>query len=102
MATKKATQPEKPEKSKKPSLLKRRVDVPVKGRLGKVVRAPGWLRIFGGYFTGAWRELREVRWPTRRATWVLTLAVIVFTSLLTSFILALDFGFEQLFKRILL
>ncbi len=100
MAQEKATQSEK--QSTKKSLLKRRIDVPVKGRFGKTVRTPQWLRTFGGYFTGAWRELREVRWPTRRATWVLTLAVIVFTSLLTGFILALDFGFEQLFKRILL
>ena len=41
----------------------------------------GWTKPFraiGGYFAGAWVELRQVRWPNRRATWSLTLAVILF------------------------
>lgn len=100
-ATKKPEKTEGAKKGKK-DLLKKRVNLPAKGRLGKSVRAPKWLRAIGGYFAGSWRELREVRWPTRRATWGLTVAVLVFSTVLTGFILALDFGFEQLFKKVLL
>lgn len=100
---KKAT---KNEEEKKPTLVKKvltkRVDVAKGERLGKDVKAPRWIKAIGGYFTGSWRELREVRWPTRRATWGLTMAVITFTVVLTIFILALDYGFEQLFKQVIL
>ena len=95
------------DKEKKPALVKRvlrkRVDV-AKGNktLSRDVKMPKWLKAIGGYFVGSWRELREVRWPTRRATWGLTTAVIMFTVVLMIFILALDFGFEQLFKKVIL
>lgn len=102
MAKKAAAKPENEVKSAKKSVLKKEVNLPAKGSLNRKARAPKWLRAIGGYFAGSWHELREVRWPTRRATWVLTLAVIIFTALMVVFILALDFGFEQLFKRILL
>lgn len=78
-------------------------------------QAPGWLkalgRVFiifapfrpiGRYFTGAWRELRQVKWPTRKASIQLTFAVVVFTAVMMGFIVALDTGFEQLVKRIIL
>ena len=55
----------------------------------------------GGYFKGAWVELREVRWPTRRATWSLTLAVLVFTAFFMVLILLLDAGYKALFETIL-
>ena len=29
----------------------------------------------GRYFRNSWRELRQVEWPSRRATWQMTLAV---------------------------
>ena len=83
-------------------LLKRRLNLPIKGRLGKTVAAPKWLRALGGYFVGSWQELREVSWPTRRATWGLTAAVLLFTVVLVALILGLDFGFEQLFKKVIL
>ena len=89
------------ERSKK-GLLKRRVDLPAGGKLGRTVRAPRWIRAIGGYFIGSWRELRQVSWPTRKATWGMTLAVILFTLAFTVIILLLDLGFEQLFKRIIL
>ncbi len=87
---------------KKQSLLTRRVDLPARGRLARSVRLPRWLRAIGGYFTGSWRELRQVNWPTRRATWGMTLAVILFTLVLAIIILLLDIGFERLFKRVIL
>ena len=55
----------------------------------------------GGYFKGAWYELRQVRWPNRRTTWGLTLAVIAFTVFFVTLILLLDLGFQWLFDQIL-
>ena len=86
----------------KNDVLKRRVDVPAGKKLGRNVRAPRWIRAIGGYFIGSWRELRQVTWPTRKATWGMTLAVILFTLAFTLIITLLDLGFEQLFKRIIL
>ena len=87
---------------KKQGLLKREVNVSGGGKLSRNVRLPRWIRAIGGYFANSWRELREVSWPTRKATWGMTLAVMIFTLVLAVFILLLDLGFEQLFKRIIL
>jgi preprotein translocase SecE subunit len=83
-------------------LLQRRINLPIKGKLAKNARAPKWLRAIGGYFVGSFMELRAVQWPNRKATWSLTLAVIIFTVVLAGLILGLDYLFEQLFKRIIL
>ena len=56
----------------------------------------------GRYVGGSWRELREVRWPNRKTTWGLTLAVLVFSGVLTLFIILLDLLFDFISKRILL
>lgn len=55
----------------------------------------------GGYFKGAWVELKQVRWPTRKATWGLTLAVLIFSAFFLGFILLLDFLFQELFQLII-
>lgn len=55
----------------------------------------------GGYFKGAWIELRLVRWPTRRATWGLTFAVLLFSAFFVVIILLLDILFKFLFELIL-
>lgn len=100
--TKQKTTKSAKDQDKKHGLLKKRVSLPGKGKLSRSVKTPRWLRAIGRYFTGAWHELREVSWPTRRATWGLTLAVIIFTCAIMILVLALDYGFEQLFKWILL
>ena len=65
-----------------------------------VLTAP--FRALGRYFKGSWQELKQVQWPSRHATWGLTLAVILFTLFFAALILALDTGFQYLFNRILL
>lgn len=55
----------------------------------------------GRYFKGAWVELRQVRWPTRGATWSLTGAVLLFTGFFVVMVLLLDAGFKFLFEMIL-
>ncbi|MEI7918457.1 MAG: preprotein translocase subunit SecE [Candidatus Saccharibacteria bacterium] len=60
-----------------------------------------WLIKFGGYFKGSWKELRQVRWPDRKATWGMTAAVLLFTGFFALLILLLDAGFNELFKLII-
>lgn len=55
----------------------------------------------GRYFKGSWAELRQVRWPDRKATWSMTGALVVFTLFFVLVILLLDYGFSQLFKLII-
>jgi preprotein translocase SecE subunit len=54
-----------------------------------------------GYFTGAWFELKQVRWPNRRSTWSMTGALLGFTAFFVVFILLMDALFEYLFKLVL-
>lgn len=54
------------------------------------------------YVKGSWHEIRQVRWPNRRATWGMTLAVIGFTMFFALVILFLDGIFQALFKNFLL
>lgn len=92
--------------AKKPSkigaALTKRVGQKAEAGIKRDVKMPKWLRAIGGYFVGSYRELRQVKWPNRRASWSLTFAVIVFTTVLVVFILSLDYGFEQLFKKVIL
>lgn len=64
-------------------------------------QVPRWISGIGGYFKGAWFELRLVHWPNRRATWSLTGAVLAFTAFFVIFVLLLDAGFKYMFELIL-
>lgn len=64
-------------------------------------RKPNVFARIGGYFKGAWVELRQVRWPNRRATWGLTLAVILFSLFFVVLILLLDSLFKYIFELII-
>lgn len=55
----------------------------------------------GGYFKGAWYELKQVRWPNRRATWSLTGAVLLYTAFFVVLVLLLDGLFKFIFDLIL-
>ncbi len=56
----------------------------------------------GRYLRDSWREIRQVRWPSRKATWKMTLAVLVYVALFMIFLSLLDmfftFMFDKLFK----
>ncbi len=56
----------------------------------------------GRYLRDSWREIRQVRWPNRKATWKMTLAVLVYCAIFMVFLLLLDalftFIFDLLFK----
>ena len=67
---------------------------------GRKIFAP--FRAIKRYLVGSWNELRQVRWPNRKQTWVLTVAVIVFSLFLGGLIFLLDLGFTFLFKEVVL
>lgn len=54
-----------------------------------------------GYFKGAWEELKQVRWPNRKSTWGLTLAVILFASFFLLIVVLLDTFFKYIFELII-
>ena len=53
------------------------------------------------YLRDSWMELRQVRWPTRKYTWKMVLAVIVYSALFMVIISLLDLFFSWLFGLIL-
>lgn len=58
-------------------------------------------RAFGRYIRDSWREIRQVRWPNRKATWKMVLAVIVYTAIFVVLLVLLDLFFEFIFSKIL-
>lgn len=55
----------------------------------------------GRYLRDSWREIRQVRWPNRKATWKMVLAVLVYTALFVIIISLLDLFFTWLFSLII-
>ncbi len=76
-----------------------------KGRKEERPLSKHWyIRIFqrtDRYLKGSWYELKQVRWPTRQATWGLTVAVLIFSAFFVALIMLLDFGFNALFELII-
>ena len=54
-----------------------------------------------GYFRGAWQELRQVRWPSRKNTWKMTLSVIVYVLIFAGIIMVLDWIFQAISKLVI-
>lgn len=54
----------------------------------------------GRYLRDSWRELRMVRWPSRKATWKMTLAVLIYCAIFIIFIVLLDMFFTFIFNLI--
>lgn len=54
------------------------------------------------YFRNSWKELRQVTWPTRRETWQLTLAVIIFSIIFGAIIAVVDYGLDKGFKQLII
>lgn len=60
----------------------------------------GWL--VPRYFINAWREVKQVTWPTRRETWRLTFAVFLFALIFGSLIAGVDKLLDEFFKKVIL
>jgi preprotein translocase subunit SecE len=69
--------------------------------IGKVCKFIGRI-LWPAYFRNSWKELRQVTWPTRRETWQLTLAVIIFSVIFGVIIAFVDYGLDKAFKQILI
>jgi len=52
---------------------------------------------FGRYLRDSWREIRQVRWPNRKATWKMTLAVLIYVAVFMIFLTLLDVFFTFIF-----
>ena len=55
----------------------------------------------GRYLRDSWREIRQVRWPSRKATWKMVLAVFFYCAIFMIFILILDAFFTFIFNQLL-
>ena len=55
----------------------------------------------GRYLRDSWQELRQVRWPNRKATWKMVAAVLIYTVLFVVLITLLDMFFSWFFNLIL-
>jgi len=58
--------------------------------------------LFISYFRNSWRELRDVTWPSWKLSWRLTWAVLVFSIFFGVIVALVDYGFDKLFKRLIL
>jgi preprotein translocase SecE subunit len=67
----------------------------------KLFRILGYI-LLPKYFRNSWKELRQVTWPTRRESWQLTLAVIVFATVFGGIVTLTDYGLDKIFKQVLI
>ena len=66
-------------------------------RIKKISRA-----VIPKYFRESYKELKKVKWPSRKEAWKLTFAVTIFTIFFGLVIALADFVLTQLVERILL
>lgn len=85
------------------SALKKEVDVKVPLPDNKFGKFLGKKRsLIPAYFRNSWREVKKVKWPTRRESIKLTFVVIIFTAFFTVLTAVVDAGFSTLVERIIL
>ncbi len=107
----KAKDPNKPSSDKK---LKdqevkkvQKTDKPVVKEAKKTVKKKKPFILFrpfvalGRYLKESWQEIRQVRWPNRKTTWKMVLAVFVYTIFFVVLIMLLDALFTFLFNLLL-
>ncbi len=59
-------------------------------------------RLTPGFLVNAWKELRQVTWPSRGETFKLTLAVLIFAVVLGLAIAGVDYLLQKLFREVIL
>jgi preprotein translocase subunit SecE len=84
--------------------LKKEVNLPIPmpdNKVGNVLkkhrRVPG-----SKYVVDSFAELKKVIWPTRRESWKLTTAVIIFTAIFMLIISLADYGINLVVERVFL
>jgi len=71
-----------------------------KGRFSKLLNRR--VKFIPSYFRSSFEELKEVTWLTPRQAISLTFAVIIFAVSIALFVQLLGFGFDKLFKEVIL
>ncbi len=84
---------------KEPVETKAKVETKTKAKKPFILFRP-FVALFR-YLRDSWKEIRQVRWPSRKATWKMVLAVLVYTALFVVLISLLDLFFTWLFNLIL-
>ncbi|MBQ3280370.1 preprotein translocase subunit SecE [Candidatus Saccharibacteria bacterium] len=98
---KKVEKPAKVEKPKKQPKAEKPAKKPEKeGKKVFILFRP--FVALGRYLRDSWREIRQVRWPNRKATWKMVLAVLIYTALFVLIISLLDIFFTWLFSLIII
>ena len=87
------------EKNKKVAEKKAKKEEKKKEKKGFILFRP--FVAFGRYLRDSWREIRQVRWPNRKATWKMVLAVLVYTAIFIIIISLLDLLFTWLSSLII-
>lgn len=54
------------------------------------------------YFKNAWKELKQVTWPSNRETIRLAFAVFLFSIIFGTVIAVTDYGLDNLFRKVIL
>jgi preprotein translocase SecE subunit len=70
------------------------------GRYSKLLSKK--VRFIPKYFISSISEVEQVKWPTLRQALSLTFAVIMFSATIALFVQILGFGFDKLFKEVIL
>ncbi len=105
----KASEPKKTKKTTKPATVAKKTEKAKKvAEPKKTVASEKKVFVlfrpfvaFFQYLKSAFKEIRQVRWPNRKATWKMVLAVLVYTALFVVIISLLDLFFTWLFNIIL-
>lgn len=98
-STKKEKAPKKKNVAENKSAAKKKNEISKSAKPRK--NNKGFFKKLGNYFKGSWQELKKVQWPDRKATWSLTIAVLVFTAFFMVVILLIDILFQELFNILL-
>lgn len=59
-------------------------------------------KVTPSYFVQSWNEVRQVKWPGRKETAKLTMAVFLFALFFGTIITLADYGLDKLFKQLIL
>lgn len=69
-------------------------------KLGRFMSKPR--TVTPNYFRLSWQELRQVKWPDRKETTKLTIAVFMFAIFFALIISLADYGLDKVFKALIL
>lgn len=91
----------KKEKAKKDKSEKKPLPMPL-----RIITAPfRWIVkpfiALGRYIKNSWTEIRQVRWPNRKATWKLVGAIFIYAAFFIIVVALLDALFNFIFSKII-